>query len=143
MKALALTPFGVTKPALSNIMDEWFGDDFFRPVNFMSPQTNIRENDDHYLIELSIPGFTKDDLNIKVERNLLTISSTSNEENTSENGQYKLQQFRRSSFTKSFTLSDTIDSTMITAKCENGILSIYLPKVEEAKTKPPRIINIK
>lgn len=143
MKALALAPNGATTPMLSNVFEEWFGNDFFTGVNSMMPKTNIIEKDDHYLIELSVAGYRKNDFEINVDRKLLTISNSKETSGESDKDNFVVREFSRKSFTKSFNLSNTIDTVNISAKCEDGILSITLPKIEEAKSKPPRQIKIK
>jgi len=142
MTALALTPNGVTKPTLSNVFDEWFGNDFLMGSSLALPKTNIIENDDHYLIELSVPGYQKSDFNIKVDRKLLTITNVDENTNDNQNGKFIVKEFSKRTFTKSFSLSSTIDSDNVTAKCSDGILSIHLPKKEEAKSKPALEIKV-
>lgn len=142
MKALALAPNGVKTPMLSNVFEEWFGNDFFNNGNLVLPKTNIIENDDHYLIELSVPGYQKKDFDIKLDRRVLTISNSKEMTDESTKEAYIVREFTKKSFSKSFNLADTIDAENITAKCSEGILSLILPKIEEAKSKPPRTIKI-
>ncbi len=143
MTALALAPNGVKKPMLSNVIEEWFGNEFMKGTNMILPKTNIIEKDDQYLIELSVPGYQKEDFDIKVDKKTLIVSnSTQNEKETNENG-YLLKEFSKNSFSKSFSLSDTIDIDKISAQCHDGILSIAMPKRDEAKSKPPRQIKIR
>ena len=143
MTALALTPNGVKKPMLSNVFEEWFGNDLLKGNNIMVPKTNIIENDDHYLIELSVPGHQKSDFDIKVDRKLLVVSNDQQNDQESTQGGYIVREFSKNSFTKTFSLSNSIDSENISAKCTDGILSIIMPKREEAKSKPARKIEIK
>ncbi len=143
MTALALTPNGVKKPMLSNVIEEWFGNDFLRGSNLMLPKTNIIENDDHYLIELSVPGYQKSDFDIQVDRRLITVSHSKEDSTDKESQSYIVRGFTKSSFSKSFSLSSSVDSDKITAACTDGVLSIYVPKKEEAKSKPVRKIKIK
>jgi HSP20 family protein len=143
MTALALTPNGVKKPMLSNVIEEWFGNDFLRGSNLMLPKTNIIENDDHYLIELSVPGYQKSDFDIQVDRRLITVSHSKEDSTDNESQSYIVRGFTKSSFSKSFSLSSSVDSDKITAACTDGVLSIYVPKKEEAKSKPVRKIKIK
>lgn len=142
MTALAFAPNGVQKSTLSNMIEEWFTNDFIRQGNIQYPKTNIKELDDVYIIEMSVPGLSKNSLDIKVERNQLSISTVKSEQETIENDSFKMKEFSSLSFSKQFHLSDDINTEAISAKCENGILSITLPKKDEAKTLPPRSINI-
>ena len=142
MTALTFAPNGVQKSSLSNIIEEWFSNDSIRRGNFNNPSTNILEYNDKYIIELSVPGCTKESFNINVDNEKLSISSTQKTEQSEEKDMYKMKEFSMSSFTKSFHLSDDIMKEKISASCNNGILEITLPKKEEAKRLPPRTINI-
>jgi HSP20 family protein len=143
MTALALTPNGVKKPMLSNVFEEWFGNDLLKGSNIMLPKTNIIENDDHYLIELSVPGYQKNDFDIQVDRRLLTVSHSKEDSTDDESHSYIVRGFSKNSFSKSFSLSPSVDSDKISATCTDGVLSIFIPKKEEAKSKPVRKIKIK
>jgi len=107
------------------------------------PAVNIKETDNAYEVELSAPGKKKDDFNIDVENELLTISAEFKSENNSEeNGKYTRREFSYSSFRRSFTLPETVKDDDIKASYEDGILKITLPKKEEALPKPKRYIEI-
>jgi len=94
-------------------------------------RTNIVENEKDYQIEIAVPGLIKDDINIKVEDDILTISHERDEDET----------FRfTSSFKKIYTLPDDVSIKGIVAKVENGVLLLTLPK--EKKKKNERIIEI-
>ncbi|MDF1695140.1 MAG: Hsp20/alpha crystallin family protein [Saprospiraceae bacterium] len=142
MTALAFAPNGVQKSSLSNLIEEWFDNDFPTLNSKSHPSTNLIEYDDHYLIQLSVPGYQKSDFSIQIDSNELTIS-TKKKETSSPVQNYRLREFSKHQFTKSFNLSDTIELDKITATCVDGILAIQLPKKEEAKKKPPRTIDIK
>ena len=84
----------------------------------------------------------KEDFNIEVDNDLLTISSEFQSENTTEEGKFTRREFSHSSFRRSFTLPETVKDDDIKASYENGILKISLPKREEALPKPKRLIDI-
>lgn len=125
-------------------------EEFFRPdwmggmqsVNHSVPPVNIRETDNAFTVELSAPGKNKDDFHIEIDNDLLTISSEVKTENNAEVGKYTRREFTFSSFKRSFTLPDSVNSDEIKANYENGILSINLPKKEEALPKPKRLIDV-
>jgi len=104
-----------------------------QPKQFTRPASNIKEGENSIIIELAIPGFSKGDLNIAVDKDLLTISADK-EENAEV--KFKLREFNYSKFKRSFRLSEKIDLEAITAEFKNGILIITLSKkaVEPAKT---------
>lgn len=143
MTALAFAPNGVQKSSLSNVIEEWFSNDSLRRGNLKSPSTNIIEHDDKFIIQLSVPGYTKDAFQISIVRNQLTVSTLISDHENVETDSYRMKEFSRFSFSKSFNLSDAIDIDSITATCNHGILAILLPKKDEAKTQPPRSIEIK
>jgi HSP20 family protein len=125
-------------------------EEFFRPdwiggmqqTNLSVPPVNIRETDMTFEVELSAPGKAKEDFNIELDNDMLTISSEQKSENTSEDGKFTRREFSHSSFRRSFTLPETVKEDEIKASYENGILKITLPKREEALPKPKRMIDI-
>lgn len=133
--------------AFPSIFNEMFNDNFWGWNPEVSkatvPAVNIAESEEEYKLELAVPGLKRDDIKINVEDHRLTISSekeSSNEEKTEE---YHKREFNYASFRRSFTLPELeIDEDNIDAKFEDGILTVHLPKREEAKPKPAREIEI-
>jgi len=107
------------------------------------PAANIVENKDHYEVSLAVPGMKKDDFNIDVESNMLTISAEKEEKKEEKDGRYSRQEFNYTSFSRSFTLPDWVNKEKIDASYENGLLKVYLPKTEEAKKQPSKHITVK
>ncbi len=108
------------------------------------PSVNIKETKDDFEVQLAAPGMKKDDFKIHLDGNTLTISSvTSNERNDEKDGNYSRREFSYQSFQRSFTLpKDVVDSDKIKAKYEDGVLHLNVPRREEAKQKPPRLIQV-
>lgn len=105
------------------------------------PAANITEANDRFEISLSIPGLSKEDLTIGVDKNILTIEA--NKAITNPEGEKLIkQEFNFNTFKRTFRLPKTIDLTNITANFNNGILSLVLVKKEEAKELPPRSIEV-
>ena len=109
---------------------------------FAFPQTNIHETPEAYHLELNVPGRSKEDFKIEVEKGLLTISFEKKEE-SSQTDEYKTlrREFEYKSFKRSFSVEDKIDVDGIQAKYENGILKLLLPKKAES-TPSAKQINI-
>lgn len=128
-----------TTGTFPSIFDEFWKD--FSNVGTTSyvPSVNIREEEARYWLELSAPGYRKEDISISVENEVLTISGTTSEENEEKNDNYVSREFRTGSFKRSFNLGQLIDTDRINAKYENGILNVELPKVETAVRKPKEI----
>jgi HSP20 family protein len=128
-----------------SVMDELFKDMLggTQYVNRMVPPVNIRENDNSYEVELMAPGMKKEDFNIELDNELLTISAEiKSENNTQEEGKFTRREFSYSSFKRTFTLPETVKEEDINAAYLDGILKISLPKKEEALPKPKRMIEI-
>lgn len=129
-----------------SLMDELFRADLGgRQMNFNAPSVppvNIKETESAYEVELSAPGKKKEDFNIEVDNDLLTISSEFKSESNTEEGKYTRREFSFSSFKRSFTLPETVKEDEIKAGYENGILKITLPKKEEALPKAKRLIDV-
>ncbi|NHM06279.1 Hsp20/alpha crystallin family protein [Flavobacterium sp. CYK-4] len=128
------------------LMEEFFRPDWMggsqNPNALSVPPVNIRETETAFEVELSAPGKQKEDFNIEIDNDMLTISSEHKTENTTEEGKYTRKEFSFSAFRRSFTLPETVKSDDISASYENGILKISLPKREEALPKPKRLIEI-
>ncbi len=129
-------------PALMNdiFKPDWFGG--MENLNNKVPAVNILENEASFELELAIPGFKKDDFNIEIDDNVLTISSEVKSEKENNMDNYTRREFSYSSFKRAFTLPETIDEAKINANYEDGILRLSLPKKEEALPKPKRLIEI-
>jgi HSP20 family protein len=108
---------------------------------FSFPPTNIHETSDAYHLELNVPGRSKEDIAVNVEKGVLTVSFEKKEEKKAEDYKTVRREFSLSQFKRSFTLDDKVDTGNIQAKYENGLLKLLLPKKAEAKENP-RQINI-
>jgi HSP20 family protein len=115
----------------------------FSETNTTLPAVNVKENNDKFQIEVAAPGMRKDDFKIKLEHNTLTISSERKDEKEEKKENYSRKEFSYQSFQRSFTLPEGhIQSDKISAKYNDGILTIELPKREEVKPQPPKEIEI-
>lgn len=116
----------------------------FSDTNTTIPAVNIKETSDNYEVEMAAPGMTKKDFKVVLEGNNLTISSeraTKNEQN--EDVRYASREFSYQSFSRTFTLQkDVVDIEKIQAKYEDGVLHLLIPKMEHAKQKQPKLIEI-
>lgn len=115
----------------------------FSNTNTTLPSVNIKENADAFTVEVAAPGFDKGDFKLELNHNTLTISSDKKVENETKEGEFfTKREYSYQSFTRSFTLPQIADGERIGATYENGILSVSIPKKEEAKPKPARTIEI-
>lgn len=129
-------------PSLMNEMfkPDWYGGMDNHSGNF--PAVNIQDNEREFLLELAIPGQKKEDFNIEVDNQVLSISMEKKEENEVKEDNFTRREFSYSSFRRAFTLPETVNEDGIEAKYEDGILRFVLPKKEEALPKPKRMIEI-
>ncbi|GGA82248.1 Hsp20/alpha crystallin family protein [Puia dinghuensis] len=107
------------------------------------PAVNIVERQDHYEISLAAPGMKKDDFNVDVEGNLLTISAESSQQKQDSNERHTRREFSFTSFSRAFTMPEGVVKDKIDASYENGLLKLTLPKTEEAKKMASKHINVK
>ena len=134
-----------------SLFDNFFSRDWmdwnssnYSNTNTTLPAVNVREDDHEFTIEVAAPGMKKDDFKISLDNNQLSISSEIKRENESKDGKYSRKEFSYQSFQRSFRLPvELIDGDKISAKYNEGILCIHLPKKEEVKPKPSRMISIK
>lgn len=130
-----------------SLLDRLFNNDMFNrdfsETNTTLPSVNIKENEDKFSVEMAVPGFNKNDFNIELNNNNLSISSEKEENEHTEGERYTRKEFSYQSFRRSFTLPNTVDGEKISAEYKNGVLSVDIPKREEAKPRPPKQIAIK
>jgi HSP20 family protein len=128
----------------------FFGNDFLDFWDGNSaltvPSINVREEKDFYEVEMAAPGMAKEDFDIDLDGNLLTISAEKEEENPKENDggkRYSRREYNYSSFSRSFTLPEVADTEKIDASYKDGILHLRVPKKAEAIKNKNRKINVK
>jgi len=99
------------------------------------PSVNVAESADELVLTAELPGLTEDDVTIELENNVLSISGEKAEERTEgdDERRYHLWERRYGSFQRSFTLPRTVKADDITARFDQGVLTVHLPKVPEAK----------
>jgi HSP20 family protein len=133
---------------LPAMFDDFFTRDLFRPsfsnTGVSTPAVNIIETNDDFRLEMVAPGMKKESFNLELHDNILTISydHEDNREGARRDWKYRTREYNYHSFTRSFSLPETVDSEKIQAKYEDGILNVTIPKREDAKGKPSRQITI-
>lgn len=108
------------------------------------PATNVFETENEFKIEMMLPGFKKEKVQINVQKNVLTVKveKESKEEQKPEEFKYAHREFGSFNFEKQFKLPETVNSENIKAVFEHGILNLTLPKREEVLEKSPVEISI-
>lgn len=128
-------------------------DDFFKPWNewfeggllhrtLNVPAVNITEENGNYTVTMAAPGMKKDDFNVDIDGNMITISAETEEEKEESKKKYTRKEYNYSSFSRSFTLPEDVEKSKIDAKYDNGVLMLNLPKKEAAKQNNAQKINV-
>jgi HSP20 family protein len=134
-----------------NLFDDFFSKELWNgglnnnsTTNTTIPLVNIKETNESYEVEMAAPGMSKNDFKVELDGNVLTITSEKQNENEAKDGErYSRLEFSYQSFQRSFQLpKEVVDADKIEAKYENGVLRLVVPKKEEAKPKPPKMIHI-
>ena len=122
---------------LSDLFQDLFGDTSKEKMEYKNyecaPSANILENNQGFELQLAIPGIQKEDVKISLEKNILNVSSEKEAAQIDENTRFTRREFVFGTFSRSFTLPDTIDTDKIGADFKDGILKITLPKKAETK----------
>lgn len=139
-------------PAMPSLFDEFLNRDWFdsslsnwRSSGATLPAVNVMETNDDFKIEVAAPGMNKHDFKVELDNNVLTISSEREEsqEQTDKEGNYTRKEFSYQSFQRNFSLPETkVHGDKITARYEDGLLKVTVPKREEAKVKPAKQIEV-
>jgi HSP20 family protein len=104
-------------------------------LSLWTPAVDIAEHDNEYVVRVELPGVSKDDVKITLESNVLTIRGEKKREKDVEKDNYHRMERMYGSFQRSFTLPSTVRADKIDAVYKDGILTITLPKAEEARPK--------
>jgi len=136
-----------TRVTFPGLTEELFNGDFFPRFfdpesKYSLPAVNIIEGKDDFRIEVAAPGLNKEDFRIQLDNNVMTVSSEKEEKHEENDEKVMRKEFSYSSFSRSFSLPETVNADKIKANHKDGILQIVVPKREEAKEKPAREIRI-
>lgn len=134
--------FNPAKNFVDNLFNHSIADFIGSDVIHTHPSTNVVETKENFRVELAAPGLEKNDFSLKVEKNHLLVKGEKADQEAREGEKFTRREFNYTAFERSFRLPKTVDSEGITATYQDGILSVTLPKKEEAKEKPAKAINI-
>ena len=145
MSLIKWNPESTIFPTLPKWADDFFENsiDWFPSVKGISiPAVNVREMKKAFKMELAAPGFKKEDFKLEMQNGCLTISGETKDEKEEKDEKYTRQEYRYSSFNRSFTLPENIDADHISAEYTDGILKVTLPK-NNKQEKPVKQIGVK
>ncbi len=117
-----------------------FWSDFPTASNVKLPKVDIRENDKEYILEAELPGYGEKDIDVNIEKHILTISSVEDVKTEETHEEFLIKERRSNSFQRSFVLPEGVFEDKIKAEYKNGILILVIPKLP---AKQPKKIAIK
>jgi HSP20 family protein len=148
MSLVNLKKNNVMRPPFDSIFDNFMHGDLWTgfATGTTVPAVNIKETNDKYEVQVASPGLKKEDFNIDVDNNVLTISSEKKEEKEEKEekkGEHiTRKEFSFSSFKRSFSIPENVDVSKIDAAYKDGILTLALPKKEKKAEETKKKIAI-
>ncbi len=127
------------------VFNDLFNTEFLQKTNCTAPAINVKESDKAYIVELAAPGMKKEDFNVHIndEGNLVVkMESKTEKKDEDKNTRYLRREFSYSKFEQTLILPDDVKKEDISARVDNGVLTVELPKIIEEKVKVSRQIDI-
>jgi HSP20 family protein len=137
-------------------MEKWFEDFFRRPFSLMrpswfprlrmpeieevAPSVDVFEEGDDVVVKAELPGMSKENIDVKITDDIVTISGEKKKEEKIEKKDYHRMERSYGSFTRSFRLPSEVQTDKATAKFKEGVLEVRIPKTEEAKKKEKKVL---
>jgi len=127
-------------------MDRLFDDSFLKPFGdgsssaYQWPPVDLTETADEIIAKVAIPGIKPEDVKLSLTGNVLNLSGEYSTESENKEATYHLREHRYGAFSRSLTLPTPIQGDKVKAEYENGVVTLTLPKAEEAR---PKTVNIK
>jgi len=133
---------------VDRLFDDFFGRRFprffgwdrsFGEFGDSGPNVDIIDRGEEILVRAEVPGFRKEDIQVSVSGNLLTLEGTTGNEQTEEKGGYYRTEIMRGTFSTTLTLPAEVDDSKAKASMKDGVLELTLPKMEQAKRRSKRL----
>ncbi len=138
-----------------NLFDDWFGFPTFPDIRDAEKKlygrrasremrTDVHEHDDHYEVDVDLPGFKKEEIRLDLENGYLTVSASKSldEEDTTRKGKVIRQERYAGAMQRSFYVGKDVTAEDVTAKFENGVLTLNIPKKDQPKLPEKKTIAI-
>ena len=146
MPARVMTPFD----DMERMFDDFFGRSWMRPFQWSRPavsdlatlavpKVDVVDRDDEVYVAMEVPGVEKDDIEISVAGNVLTVRGKTNREEKEEKGDYYRCEIAHGAFSRTLALPSEVDDTKAKASMKDGVLELTLPKMEKAKRHAIRV----
>ena len=130
---------------LPTLFSDFWGEDLFPGFEqdwSLNPAVNIIEGEQEFKVEVAAPGLQKEDFKVHVEKNVLEISAEKKNEQVTEDKKYLRKEFNYGEFKRTFSLPSSVDVGKIKATHNNGVLTVEIPKRDEAKVNPRKQIAV-
>lgn len=130
---------------LPEVFNNLFYTDNMARTNATAPAINVKETKDEYIVELAAPGMRKEDFEVNINEDgdlRIKMESKHNEKEEDKNAHYLRREFSYSKFEQTLILPDDVDKAAISAKVEDGVLTVNLPKIKQEEKKISRHIEI-
>ena len=125
-----------------DIFDEVFNDPFFSEKENKIMKTDVKEKDGNYILEIDIPGYDKEDIQIELQDGYITVTATKNDEKEDKHAKYLKRERFTGMCSRSYYAGENVKEEDIKANFKNGILTITFPKEPEKKIEEKRYIPI-
>ena len=130
---------------LPSVFNDFFGNEWMENNNKSVPAINIQQNEHGFKVEVAAPGMTKEDCNVRIDDDnnlVIDFEKKSETENKDQKGTYLRREFSYSRFQRKMIHPANIEKEKVTAKVENGVLTVEIPTVTEEKVQVSRQIEI-
>ena len=128
-------PFSLLREEMNELINRMFGNTSLQVANMMSPALDVAETDNAYDIHVDMPGMKPENFDIRVQGNVVRISGQREEKKEQKDAKYHCIERQTGSFSRTVTLPCDVNEDEVAAEYINGVLSVKLPKSEQAKTK--------
>ena len=141
-----MLPVRKTQNWLPDIFNDFFDNDWMVRTNATAPAINVLENENNYEIEVAAPGMKKEDFKVHIDENgnlAIEMEKKMEDKEEKKHGHYLRREFSYSKFQQTMVLPDDVEKDKISAKVENGVLNVIIPKIEKTKAEDTRrVIDI-
>ncbi len=131
---------------LPGFFNDFIDNNWIERVNSTLPAVNVMETENEYKVELAAPGLTKDDFNVHVDEDnnlVVNVEKKTEDSEKAKDGRYLRREFSYSKFQRTLVLPDDVDKDNISARVENGVLNIDLPKIKKEEATVRKSIEVK
>lgn len=143
---MIMMPVRRSQEWLPSIFNDFFANDWMNRTNATAPAINVFESENEYDVELAAPGLQKEDFNVRIDEDnnlFIGMEKKTDTKEEKKDGRYLRREFSYTKFQQTLILPEDVDKDKISARVENGVLHVSLPKFsEQDRTKAQKVIAI-